>query len=116
MRVKTGFTRRRHHKKVLKRTRGMRMTKGRLYKVSREAELHQGQYAYIGRRVKKRDLRRLWIQRINAGLRQIDPTFKYSKFIHQLNSAKVTLNRKMLADLAATDFEVFKKVVASVAK
>ena len=66
MRVKTGTVRRRKHNKVLERTKGMRMSKGRLIKVSKEADLHAGQYAFVGRRLRKRDMRRLWIQRINA--------------------------------------------------
>ena len=68
MRVKTGFTRRHRHQKVLTRTKGMRMTRGKLYKVSKQADLHAGQYAYHGRRLKKRPLRSLWITRITAAL------------------------------------------------
>ena len=79
MRVKTGPTRKRKHKKVLKRTKGFRMTKGRLYKVSKEADLHAGEYAFAGRKLRKRDLRRLWITRINAALSKSD--ISYNKFI-----------------------------------
>lgn len=109
MRVKTGFSRRRHHKKVLKHTRGFRMTKGRLYKVSKEAELHAGQYAFIGRKLRKRDMRRLWITRINAAL--ISCNLSYSKFINGLSKAKIELDRKILADLAISDPETFKSIV-----
>jgi large subunit ribosomal protein L20 len=108
MRTKTGTTRKKRHKKVLKRTKGFRMTKGRLYKVSKEADLHAGQYAFMGRKLRKRDMRRLWIQRINAALTPFN--LSYSKFIHGLKKAKITLNRKMLADLALSDADTFKAI------
>jgi len=109
MRVKTGFTRKRRHKSVLKRTKGFRMTKGRLYRVSKEADLHAGQYAFIGRKLRKRDMRRLWTVRINAALTPFK--ISYSKFINQLKKAKIELNRKILADLAVSDPKAFKAVV-----
>lgn len=109
MRVKTGYTRRRKHKKVLKRTKGFRMTKGRLYKVSKEAALHAGQYAYIGRKLRKRDLRRLWIQRINAALLPFN--LKYSQFIKSLKNKKIELDRKILSFLAREKPEVFAEIV-----
>lgn len=112
MRVKTGPTRRRKHKKVLQRTKGFRMTKGRLYKVSKEADLHAGEYAFAGRKLRKRDLRRLWITRINAALS--DSNLSYSKFIAGLKKAKIELDRKILADLAITDPKTFKKIVEKV--
>lgn len=112
MRVKTGFTRRRYHKKVLRRTKGFRMTKGRLYKVSKEAELHAGQYAFIGRKLRKRNMRQLWITRINAALIPLD--ISYSKFINSLGKAKIELDRKILADLAISDPETFKAIVERV--
>lgn len=111
MRVKTGTTRRARHHKVLKRTKGMRMTKGRLYKVSKEADLHAGQYAYIGRRLRKRDLRQLWILRINAGLKNYQGELKYSTFIHALKIAHITIDRKILADLAINDAQAFRQIV-----
>ena len=114
MRVKTGFIRKRRHKKVLKRTKGFRMTKGRLYKVSKEADLHAGQYAYIGRKLRKRDMRRLWIQRINAALSEFD--LKYSRFINLLKKAKIELDRKILAEIAVNDPKVFAEIVKAVSK
>ena len=108
-RVKTGFTRKRRHKKVLKRTKGFRMTKGRLYKVSKEADLHAGQYAYAGRRLRKRDMRRLWITRINAALTPFN--LSYSKFIKKLKDAKIEIDRKILADLAVSDPKAFKAIL-----
>jgi large subunit ribosomal protein L20 len=114
MRAKTGYTRRRRHKKVLARTKGFRMTKGRLYKVSKEADLHAGQYAYQGRKLRKRDFRRLWIQRINAALSSFD--LKYSHFINLLKKNKIELDRKILAELAVNDPSVFEEIVKSVNK
>jgi len=114
MRVKTGFVRKRRHKKVLKRTKGFRMTKGRLYKVSKEADLHAGQYAYIGRKLRKRDMRRLWIQRINAAVSEFD--LKYSHFINLLKKAKIELDRKILAEIAVNHPKIFAEIVKKVKK
>lgn len=115
-RVKAGPQRRRRHKKVLKLTKGYRMTKNRLYKVAHEALLHAGDYAYIGRKLRKRDFRKLWISRISAGLETVDSKLNYSRFIHALKENRVDLNRKMLAQLAATDLEAFEQVVKEVEK
>jgi large subunit ribosomal protein L20 len=109
VRVKTGPTRRRRHKKVLAQTKGYRKTKSKLYKVAHEAMLHAGQYAFAGRKLKKRDTRRLWIIRINAGLSELG--ISYSKFIASLKKAKIELDRKILADLAVSDPNTFKKIV-----
>ncbi len=113
MRVKTGPYRHLHHKKVLARTKGMRMTKGKLFKVSREADIHKGQYEYIGRRLRKRDFRKLWITRINAAL-SLDSNLRYSRFIKLLHDKHIDLDRKTLADLAVSDFATFKFIVARV--
>lgn len=85
------------------------MTKGRLYKVSKEADLHAGQYAFAGRKLRKRDMRRFWINRINAAL--IPLGISYSKFISGLKKAKIEINRKILADLAVSEPEIFKTIV-----
>jgi len=85
------------------------MTKGRLYKVSKEAELHAGQYAFIGRKLRKRDMRQLWITRINAALTPFG--ISYSKFINGLKKTNIILDRKILADLAISDPETFKTIV-----
>jgi len=114
MRVKTGTVRHRKHLKVLKRTKGFRMTKGRLFKVSNEADLHAGQYAFAGRRIRKRDMRRLWIQRINGALKPFE--ISYSKFINGLKKAKINLDRKILADLVTSDPGAFKAIVDKVKK
>lgn len=108
MRVKTGFSRRRHHKEVLSRTKGFRMTKHRLYRVAREADLHAGQYAYSGRKSRKRDMRRLWIMRINAALRENGYT--YSRAMRVLKEKNIEIDRKILADLAVSDQKTFKLI------
>jgi len=90
------------------------MTKGRLYKVSKEADLHAGQYAFAGRKLKKRDLRRLWIQRINAAL--TDQNLSYNQFIHGLKEGQIELDRKILAHLAVSQPEIFEQVVKAVKK
>jgi large subunit ribosomal protein L20 len=111
MRSKTGVVRRRSHKKVLAATKGYRMTKNRLYKVAYEAYLHAGKYAYIGRRLRKRDFRALWITRIGIAVKNVAATLNYSVFMNQLKKSNIELNRKMLAELAVRDFESFTKVV-----
>jgi large subunit ribosomal protein L20 len=88
------------------------MTKGRLYRVSKEADLHAGQYAYRGRKERKRDFRKLWIMRINASLNDYD--LKYSRFISLLKKANVDLNRKMLSQIAVYDPEAFKAIIKKI--
>lgn len=115
-RTKTGVTRSRRHKKVLKLAKGFRGTNNRLYKRAHEAVLHAGQYAYVGRKLRKRDFRKLWITRISAAVKQIDPSYNYSRFINDLKNAQVNLNRKMLSELAIADFSAFKAIVDKVRK
>jgi large subunit ribosomal protein L20 len=115
-RTKTGVTRRRRHKKVLKLTKGFRGTNNRLYKRAKEALLHSGKYAYIGRKLRKRDMRKLWILRINAAIKEVDETMKYSRFINALKKANISINRKMLSEIAIADFRTFKDIVAASAK
>ncbi|AKM81662.1 MAG: 50S ribosomal protein L20 [Candidatus Pacebacteria bacterium GW2011_GWF2_38_9] len=115
-RTKTGVTRHKRHKKVLSLTKGFRGTNSRLYKRAKEALLHAGQYAYIGRKLRKRDMRRLWITRITAGIKQIGDSLNYSRFIKALKTAKIELNRKMLAEIAVKDFDTFKEIVAKTQK
>lgn len=109
-RVKTGFTRRRRHKKVLKLTRGQWGTRGRLFRRSNEAMLKSLWYSYRDRRARRRVLRRLWIVRINAGA-HING-MNYSRFMYGLKRAGVELDRKVLADIAVRDAETFKKIAA----
>jgi large subunit ribosomal protein L20 len=108
-RVKTGTVRRQHHKKVLKITKGQFGTRHRLFRRANEAMLKSLWYAYRDRRTRKRDLRRLWIARINAAARLNGTT--YSRLIHSLKGSRISLNRKMLADLAVRDPQAFSAVV-----
>jgi large subunit ribosomal protein L20 len=109
-RVKTGPYRRQHHKKVLKVTKGQFGTRHRLFRRANEAMLKSMWYAYRDRRSRKRDLRRLWIARINAAARQNGTT--YSRLIHGMKANQIGLNRKVLADLAVRDPQAFSAVVA----
>lgn len=109
MRVKTGVVRRKGHKKTLELTKGYRMTKNRLIQVASEAVAHAGQYAYVGRKNKKRVNRRLWIMRINGALE--NQGLSYSQFIHKLSQKKIELDRKILAILVSEDPHTFQKIV-----
>ncbi|MBI4034891.1 MAG: 50S ribosomal protein L20 [Candidatus Chisholmbacteria bacterium] len=111
MRVKTGPFRRRHHRQVLARVKGARLSRGKHYKAAREADLHAGQYAYHGRKRRKRDLRRLWIIRLNAAITTSGNGLKYSQFIKLLKDKQVALDRKILAHLAVTDPPTFKTIL-----
>ena len=108
-RVKGGGGSRRRHKKIIKMTKGMYGTRSRLFRRANEALLKSLWYAYRDRRTRKRDLRRLWISRINAGARLNGTT--YSRLIHGLKQADIRLNRKVLADLAVRDSNAFQEVV-----
>ena len=114
MRIKTGPIRRKRHKKVLKRTKGYRMSKGRLIKVSKEADLHAGQYAYVGRKQKKRKFRQLWIIRLNAFLK--NQGYSYSTFIKNLKDSRIELDRKILAYLAVNKADDLTQICQKVAK
>ena len=110
MRVKGGPLGHRRHKKILKITKGQRGAKHRLFKRANEAMLKSLWYATRDRRVRKRDLRKLWIARINAAARLNGTT--YSKLVAALKKANIGLNRKMLSDLAIRDPQAFAAVVA----
>lgn len=111
-RVKRGVISHAKHKKLLRGNRGFRGTKNRLVKVAKEASLHAGQYAYEGRKKRKRDFRRLWITRISEAVKEFD--LNYSEFMAKMKVAKVNLNRKMLSQLVTERPEEFKKVVEMV--
>jgi len=112
-RVKRGVAAHKRHKKVLAQVKGHRATNNRLYKRAHESLMRALMYSYRDRRTRKRDMRRLWITRINAAARMNG--IPYSRFIQGLNSAGVAVDRKMLADLAVRDEAAFAEV-ASVAK
>ena len=99
-RTKTGVVRRAGHKKIFAANKGYRMAKRKLFKATKEAYLHAGQYAFAGRRLKKRDFRSLWIKRINGALKSQTDTISYSKFIKQLSDKSIKLNRQILSGLA----------------
>jgi large subunit ribosomal protein L20 len=100
---------RRRRRKILKRAKGYRGARHRLYRSAHEAVMHAGQYAYRDRRTRKRDFRRLWIARVNAAVRGDGLT--YSRFMQGLRRAGIELNRKMLADMAVNDPSAFATVV-----
>jgi len=109
MRVKGGFTTQRRHKKVLSMTKGQWGTRSKLFRRANEAMMKSQWYAYRDRKVRRREYRRLWITRINAGSRQHG--MSYSKLIHGLKQADVQLDRKVLADLAVRDEAAFAAIV-----
>ena len=112
MRVKVGTVRRAKHKKVLKAAKGFWMTRSKRYKVAHEAVMHAGQYAFHGRKLRKRDFRKLWIKRINAALTTFD--IKYSRFIKLMSDKNIILNRKVLSQIALNDPSTFEKIVNTV--
>ena len=109
-RVKGGTVARARRKKVLDQAKGYFGSKHRLYKTAHEQVMHSGQYAYRDRRQNKRNFRKLWITRINAACRENE--ISYSKFINGLNKAGVTINRKMLSELAIDNKQAFSDLVA----
>ncbi len=108
MRIKRGFKARRRRKKVLKLAKGYRGGRSKLFRTAADAVDKALMYAYRDRRTRKRDYRRLWIARINAGARMND--LSYSKFIHGLKLAGVELDRKVLAELATSDPSGFRQI------
>ncbi len=111
-RVKRGAVRRRKRKKLLARAKGYYANKSKLYRAAKESVDTALKYAFVGRRRKKRDFRRLWVVRINAAARQHG--LNYGQFMSGLKSAGVTLDRKMLADLAVREPAAFAKIAAEV--
>jgi len=111
-RVKRGVTSHARHKKVLKQVKGQYGRRKNTIRVAKQALEKSMQYAYRDRRAKKREFRSLWIQRINAGVREEGIT--YSKFINGLNKSGIKLDRKVLADIAYNNPEVFKSIVKKV--
>ncbi len=112
MRVKRGIVSRRKHKKLFSQTKGFTGTKNRLTRDAKEALLHAGQYAYHGRKLRKRDNRALWITRISEATKK--EGISYSQFINKLKKAKIELDRKILSDLVVNDPAAFSKIVSEV--
>jgi large subunit ribosomal protein L20 len=106
MRVKRAVNAVKKRRKILRLAKGYFGRKGTNYRIARQAVMKSYNYAFVGRKLRKRDMRKLWIARINAAARMCD--ISYSKFMHGLKQAGINLNRKMLAELAVNDFEAFK--------
>ena len=113
-RIKGALATRKRRKKVLKLAKGYFGAKSKLFKTAKEAVMKSGNYAYIGRRLKKRDFRRLWITRISAAAKLNG--MNYSTFMNGLNKAGVQINRKMLADIAVNDAAGFTKLADAAKK
>ena len=113
-RVKGALATRKRRKKTLKLAKGYFGAKSKLFKTAKEAVMKSGNYAYIGRRQKKRDFRRLWITRISAACKMNG--MNYSTFINGLNKAGIQINRKMIADLAVNDAAGFTTLVKAATK
>ncbi len=111
-RVKRGVTQKRRHKKVLKAAKGYRGLRSSLYRQAKNAVAKAGMHAYVHRRTKKREFRRLWIARINAACRANG--MSYSRFMNALAEKKIALDRKVLSDIAIHEPEVFAAIVKSV--
>lgn len=111
-RIKRGLMSKKSHNKLLGRAKGYRGTKGSLIRVTQEAVLHAGAYAFHGRKRRKRDMRALWITRISEATKANG--LSYSKFINGLKKSKIEINRKILSDLVTHDAATFKKIVEHV--
>lgn len=109
MRIKRAVNAVKKRRKILKQAKGYFGAKSKLYRTAREQVMKSGQYSYIGRKQKKRDFRALWITRINAACRQND--ISYSRFVAGLKKANVSLNRKVLADMAVREPQAFSQLV-----
>lgn len=112
VRVKGGIQTKQRHKKTLKLAKGYWMSRSKLIKKAEEAVLHAGQYAFAGRKMKKRDFRSLWITRLNAAVRPHD--ISYSQFIHMLKEKKIEVDRKILAQIAVEQPKMFEAFIAQV--
>jgi len=113
-RVKRGVTKHARHKKVIDAAKGYRGRRKNTFRIANQAVEKAGQYAYIGRKLKKRQFRALWIQRINAAVREHGMT--YGRFMDGLNKAGIQLDRKVLADMAGNEPEAFKLIVETAKK
>lgn len=108
MRVKRGTVSRRKHNKLLESVKGYRGSRSRLVRTAKAASLHSGQYAFHGRKLRKRDFRTLWITRISEAVREYD--MSYSVFMYKLKHANIILDRKIISDLVVNDPTAFKKL------
>ena len=109
-RVKGALSTRKRHKKILKLAKGYRGAKSKLYRIANQAVMKSLSYAYVGRKLKKRDFRSLWITRISAACKMND--INYSRFMNGLKKANIEINRKMLSEIAINDPAAFAELVA----
>ena len=114
MRIKRAVNAVKKRRKILKAAKGYWGGRSKLYRVARQAVMKSGQYAFVGRKLRKRDMRSLWITRINAACRENGVS--YSVFINGLKKSNIDLNRKVLADLAVSDKTAFAELVATAKK
>lgn len=112
MRVKRGVTSRAKHKRLLETVKGYRMTRRRLVRTATQASLHAGEYAFAGRKLRKRDFRRLWITRISESVKQNG--LSYSTFISKLRAANIEVDRKILSNLIVENPEAFAAILKKV--
>ncbi|MCF7795638.1 50S ribosomal protein L20 [Patescibacteria group bacterium] len=115
-RVKRGVNHTKKRKKLLKLTKGYRLGRKNLVRRAKEAIKHAGVHAYVGRKDKKGDFRKIWTIKINAALRGLNEKYSYSKFIGNLKKNNIEIDRKVLADLAENNPEVFKNIVEKTMK
>ena len=113
-RVKGALSTRKRHKKILKLAKGYRGAKSKLYRVANQAVMKSLSYAYVGRKLKKRDFRSLWITRISAACKMND--INYSRFMNGLKKANIEINRKMLSEIAINDPQAFAALVETAKK
>ncbi len=113
-RVKGALSTRKRHKKILKLAKGYRGGKSKLYRIANQAVMKSLSYAYVGRKLKKRDFRSLWITRISAACKMND--INYSRFMNGLKRANIEINRKMLSEIAINDPQAFTQLVETAKK
>ncbi|MBQ8391363.1 MAG: 50S ribosomal protein L20 [Clostridia bacterium] len=113
-RVKGALSTRKRHKKILKLAKGYRGAKSKLYRIANQAVMKSLSYSYVGRKLKKRDFRTLWITRISAACKMND--INYSRFMNGLKKANIEINRKMLSEIAINDPAAFTQLVETAKK
>ena len=113
-RVKGALSTRKRHKKILKLAKGYRGAKSKLYRIANQAVMKSLSYSYVGRKLKKRDFRSLWITRISAACKMND--INYSRFMNGLKKANIEINRKMLSEIAINDPQAFAALVETAKK
>ncbi|MBW7960453.1 50S ribosomal protein L20 [Microgenomates bacterium UTCPR1] len=114
VRIKAGVQSKKRHKKILKLAKGYRMTRHKQFGKAMEAVLHAGEYAFTGRKDKKKDFRKIWIIRLNAAVRKFG--LSYSRFVQKLKMGKIEVDRKILSKIATEHPAVFAKLIEKLSK